>query len=95
MAQGSADYMDSVAFREAQNNGYDSGQNGELSLRILDSGSDGTVLAVNLEQDADTFFSRVLFSKQKIRIGAYAEAVVSDVGGQFCVRRQDILDTHR
>ncbi|MCK5284108.1 MAG: Tad domain-containing protein [Alphaproteobacteria bacterium] len=84
LAQESEEYMDYVAYREATNNGYDSSANGELILQILNSDADGTTISIALEQDANTFFSKIIFNTP-IRIAAYAEALITGIDGQFCV----------
>lgn len=84
LAQESEGYMDFAAFKEAENNGYDSSANGELLLQVLEETEDGVTLGITLTQDAETFFSKMVF-KDSIRVSAYAEAFVSGVEGQFCV----------
>lgn len=84
LANDSSDYMDTAAVREAQRNGYHSDANGVLQLNTVSSGSDGTVLAVTLTQDANTFFSQIVFTNP-IRVSAYAEAHISGVTGNFCI----------
>lgn len=84
LANDSSDYMDSAAIREAQRNGYHPDENGVFLLQTVSSGSDGTVLGVTVTQDADTFFSKIIFS-DPIRVSAYAEAHISGVTGNFCI----------
>ena len=84
LANDSSEYMDTAAFREAGRNGYHSDANGVMQLNTVSSGSDGTVLAVTLTQDANTFFSKIVFP-DPIRVSAYAEAHISGVTGNFCI----------
>ena len=88
IAQESEDYMDTVALEEAQNNGYDSSANGELLLQIVDQTADTVTLSVSLTQDAQTFFSRIVF-QDPVRVTAQAQALITNVDGKFCVLALD------
>lgn len=77
------DLIDEAAFKEAVRNGYDPAANGELSLDVLSATSAGTTLGLTLTQDADSYFSQVLFDHQ-IRISSYAEAFIGGMQSQFC-----------
>lgn len=91
MAQESESQMDFMAYKEAQTNGYEPGSNGVLDLQFLGNDEDGTRIGITLEQDARTFFSKIIF-KDPVRIAAYAEAVVSGVDGQFCILALERVD---
>ena len=84
MAKESENYMNDAALREAVRNSYDSSANGELTLEIVEETDDGIVLSVSLSQDANVFFSRVIYS-EPVRIAAQAQALVAGGNGEFCV----------
>lgn len=76
--------MDAAAYREAQNNGFNPSANGDYAVNIVEYTADGVRISVRLEQDAETFFSRIIMS-DPIRTAAYAEALISETGGRFCI----------
>lgn len=83
LAQDSAEYMDAAALKEAINNGYNASNNGVLDVTVSE-GALGTVVSVSLSQDAETFFSQILFDNP-VRITATAEALMSGAGGNYCI----------
>jgi len=84
LAQGTTDNMDAAAVREAQRNGYNPTADGRLEIEILAQDEEGARIAVTVSQSAETFFSKIIFQSD-IRVSAYAEALISDVDGQFCI----------
>lgn len=92
LAMDSEDYMDFAALKEAQNNGYEHGNGGVFTLTIINEGDDGTTIGVQLTQNADTFFSKIVFS-DPVKISAYAEATISGVSGNFCILALEEMDS--
>ena len=84
VAQGTDEYMEYAADKEAENNGYDSSANGELEVFIAEEVADGQVVRVNLSQDVRTFFSRVI-SSEPVRVNVDADALASTEAGNFCI----------
>lgn len=92
MAMDSSDYMNYAALKEAQNNGYDPDNGGVMTLTTVSEDGEGTTLGVTLTQDAETFFSKVIFSGS-VQVTAYAESYVSGVSGDFCILALEELDS--
>ncbi|MGB0720735.1 MAG: pilus assembly protein TadG-related protein, partial [Bdellovibrionales bacterium] len=84
LAQDSEDTMAFAAAKEADHNGYNSAVSGDPVVQIISSENGTTVLGVQLTQDAQIFFSQIVF-KDSVQVSAYAEAEISDLSGNFCM----------
>lgn len=91
LAQENEYEMDPAALREAKNNGYNPNANGYYNFENLGSDGEVTRLGVTLKHDSRTFFSRIIF-KDPIQVAAYAEAIVGEPDGQFCILALEEFD---
>lgn len=80
-----------IALREAIKNGFEMDGNAQFVFETIGTDSNGTTLQVTLSQDADMFFSKVIF-KDGIRISADARALVETVDGNFCILALEEID---
>ena len=83
--------MATAGQREAIRNGFDQDANGQFQMQTLGTNDDGTTLSVTLSQDADTFFSKIIFP-DSVRISAEARALVEEIDGNFCILALERLD---
>jgi len=91
IAGNSENNMVYVGQREAIKNGFDVDANGQFLLQTVDENSQGTTLSVILTQDAQMFFSKIIF-QNPIQITAEARALVETVEGNFCILALEKID---
>lgn len=77
--------------REAIRNGFDMSANGQFMIQTVGTNDAGTTLQVNLSQDAQMFFSQIIF-QDGVRINAEARALVETVEGNFCILALEEID---
>jgi hypothetical protein len=84
IANGRNSNADAAALREAQNNGYNPAKNGTLNIVIGQDASNNTTVTGTLQQRADLYFSKVIYSGT-VTLATTAASTVEPPTSDYCM----------